>query len=76
VNQGIRAGSRAHSPAQPVRPSRVRLPTEPDFPVRHGCGYVVLWNAFTLTAADVSAAEKAALFHDTARRIYRMMLPT
>jgi len=46
---------------------------ESNFPVdRPSCGYVTLWNAFKLMAADASAAEKAALFHDTAARFYRI----
>jgi L-fuconolactonase len=50
---------------------------ESNFPVdKHSCSYVVLWNAFKLIAADLSAAEKAALFHDTAQRTYRMTLRT
>jgi L-fuconolactonase len=48
---------------------------ESNFPVdRRGCSYVVLWNAFKKTAAagGYSAAEKADLFRDTARRAYRI----
>jgi L-fuconolactonase len=49
---------------------------ESNFPVdKHSCSYVVLWNAFKLIAAELSTAEKAALFHDTAQRTYRMTLP-
>ena len=36
------------------------------------CSYNVLWNSFKRLAADYSAAEKAALFHDTAARVYRL----
>jgi predicted TIM-barrel fold metal-dependent hydrolase len=32
------------------------------------CSYPVLWNAFKRLAAGAAAAEKAALFHDTAAR--------
>jgi predicted TIM-barrel fold metal-dependent hydrolase len=32
----------------------------------------VLWNAFKRIATDASPSEKAALFHDTAARIYRL----
>jgi L-fuconolactonase len=32
----------------------------------------VLWNSFKRLAKDYSAAEKAALFHDTATRVYRI----
>ena len=45
---------------------------ESNFPVdKASCSYGVLWNAFKRIAADCSASEKAALFHDTAARIYR-----
>ncbi len=48
---------------------------ESNFPVDKGmCSYPVLWNAFKRMASGASAAEKAALFHDTAARFYR--LPT
>jgi L-fuconolactonase len=36
------------------------------------CSYAVLWNSFKRIAANFSAAEKAALFHDTAARVYRI----
>jgi predicted TIM-barrel fold metal-dependent hydrolase len=39
------------------------------------CAYVVLWNAFKRIVADASPAEKAALFHDTAVRAYRLGAP-
>ena len=46
---------------------------ESNFPVdRVSCSYTVLWNAFKRVAADFSAADKAALFHDTAARFYRL----
>ena len=46
---------------------------ESNFPVDKGmCSYPVLWNAFKRIAAGASAAEKAALFHDTAARVYRL----
>ncbi|MCB1749044.1 MAG: amidohydrolase family protein [Gammaproteobacteria bacterium] len=49
---------------------------ESNFPVdKHACSYRVLWNAFKRLAAGASAAEKAALFHDTAARVYRLELP-
>ncbi len=45
---------------------------ESNFPVdKQSCGYVELWNAFKKIAAGASAGEKAALFHDTAARVYR-----
>ena len=44
---------------------------ESNFPVDgESCSYLVLWNAFKRIAAGASAAEKAALFHDTATRFY------
>jgi len=46
---------------------------ESNFPVDKGmCSYAVLWNAFKRLASGASAAEKAALFHDTAARVYRL----
>jgi predicted TIM-barrel fold metal-dependent hydrolase len=46
---------------------------ESNFPVdKLSTGYAVLWNAFKLMAAGASAAEKSALFSDTARRVYRL----
>lgn len=40
------------------------------------CGYVPLWNAFKHITRDCSASERAALFHDTAARTYRLDLPS
>ena len=46
---------------------------ESNFPVDKGsCSYNVLWNAFKRVAAGASAGERAALFHDTAARVYRI----
>ena len=46
---------------------------ESNFPVdKTSCSYNVLWNSFKRIAAPFSAAEKAALFHDTAARVYRV----
>ena len=46
---------------------------ESNFPVdKVSCSYLVLWNSFKRLAAGFSAAEKAALFHDTAVRVYRL----
>ncbi len=46
---------------------------ESNFPVDKAmCGYPVLWNAFKRIATGASAAEKAALFHDTAAGFYRI----
>lgn len=46
---------------------------ESNFPVdKASCGYGLLWNALKRLAAGASASEKAALFHDTAARVYRL----
>jgi predicted TIM-barrel fold metal-dependent hydrolase len=46
---------------------------ESNFPVdKLSTGYAVLYNAFKLMAAGASASEKAALFSETARRVYRL----
>lgn len=46
---------------------------ESNFPVDKGsCSYTVLWNAFKRIAAAASASERADLFHDVARRVYRL----
>jgi L-fuconolactonase len=46
---------------------------ESNFPVDKAmCSYPVLWNAFKRIASSCSAAEKAALFHDTAAGFYRL----
>lgn len=46
---------------------------ESNFPVdKLSCSYGVLWNAFKKIAKDMSAGERASLFHDTAARVYRL----
>ena len=46
---------------------------ESNFPVdKIACSYTVIWNAFKRLAHDFSPAEQAALFHDTAARVYRL----
>jgi len=46
---------------------------ESNFPVDMGsCSYATLWNAFKRIAAGASATEKAALFSETAKRVYRL----
>lgn len=46
---------------------------ESNFPVdKLSCSYAVVWNAFKKMAKGASADEKAALFHDTAKRVYRL----
>jgi predicted TIM-barrel fold metal-dependent hydrolase len=52
-------------------PSRALF--ESNYPVdRWWTNYPRLWNAFKRVTADFSAADKAALFHDTAKRVYRI----
>ena len=49
---------------------------ESNFPVDKAmCSYATLWNAYKHVTAGASAAEKAALFHDTANQFYRLGLP-
>jgi len=46
---------------------------ESNFPVEKvSCSYNVLWNSFKRLTTGFSATEKAALFHDTAARVYRL----
>ena len=46
---------------------------ESNFPVdKVTCSYTVLWNSFKRLAAKYTATDKAALFHDTAARVYRL----
>ncbi len=46
---------------------------ESNFPVdKASYSYVVLWNSFKLMTKDFSKSERAALFHDTAVRVYRL----
>jgi predicted TIM-barrel fold metal-dependent hydrolase len=46
---------------------------ESNFPVdKASCSYTVLWNAFKRSTADWSQTERAALFHGTASRFYRL----
>jgi predicted TIM-barrel fold metal-dependent hydrolase len=50
-----------------------RCMMESNFPVdKQSCGYGVLWNAFKRITQSCSAAEKAALYRDTAARVYRV----
>ena len=49
---------------------------ESNFPVdRVSYSYAAIWNAFKIMARGYSAAERAALFHDTAARVYRLAAP-
>ena len=44
---------------------------ESNFPVdKESCSYGVLWNAFKKLSQSRSEGEKAALFHDTAAKVY------
>jgi len=53
-----------------------RCMAESNFPNDgRSAGFVPLWNALKLCVSGASATEKAALFHGTAIRIYRMDLP-
>lgn len=46
---------------------------ESNFPVdKRSCSYAVLWNAYKRLAAGCSAAEKSALFFETAKKVYRL----
>jgi L-fuconolactonase len=46
---------------------------ESNFPVdRVSCSYTVLWNCFKRISRGFSHGERAALFHDTAVRVYRL----
>ena len=48
---------------------------ESNFPVdKRSCSYTVLWNQFKKLTVDFPADERAAMFHDTARRVYRLDL--
>ncbi len=52
-------------------PSRCMF--ESNFPVDKAmCSYTAMWNAYKRAVASHSAADKAAMFHDTAARIYRL----
>jgi L-fuconolactonase len=44
-------------------------------PDARSCGFVPLWNALKHIVRDCTADEKAALFHRTAVRVYRLDLP-
>ncbi len=46
---------------------------ESNFPVdKRSCSYNVLWNSFKRITKGFSDAEKVALYHDTASRVYRV----
>lgn len=53
-----------------------RCMMQSDFPADgRSCGFVPLWNALKYIVSNCSAEEKAALFHRTAARVYRIELP-
>lgn len=46
---------------------------ESNFPVdKLSCSYTNLWNSFKIMTKGYSSDERAALFHDTAARVYRL----
>ena len=46
---------------------------ESNFPVdKVSCSYTVLWNCFKRLTQGFAESERAALFHDTAVRVYRL----
>ncbi len=46
---------------------------ESNFPVdKASCSYTVLWNGFKRMTSAFTPSERAALFHDTAARVYRL----
>jgi predicted TIM-barrel fold metal-dependent hydrolase len=48
-----------------------RCMMESDYPPdSRSCGFVPLWNALKYIVRSASAQEKAALFHETAARVY------
>ena len=50
-----------------------RCMMESNFPVdKQSCGYGVLWNALKRITKDYSPAEKAAMYRDTAARVYQL----
>ncbi len=50
-----------------------RCTLESNFPVdRRSCSYTVLWTQFKKLTKDFTASERAAMFHDTALRVYRL----
>jgi predicted TIM-barrel fold metal-dependent hydrolase len=53
------------------RPNRCMF--ESNFPVdKVSFSYGVLWNTFKRMTKNFSVSERAALFHDTAARVYRL----
>ena len=46
---------------------------ESNFPVdKLSCSYVVCWNSFKRLTSNYSLDEKAKLYHDNAKRIYKL----
>jgi L-fuconolactonase len=53
--------------------SPARCMFESNFPPdKLSCSYTVLWNQFKKLTKGFSAGERAAMFHDTAMRVYRL----
>jgi len=53
-----------------------RCMMESNFPPDgESCGYVPLWNAMKHIVASASTEDKAALFHGTAAKVYRIEMP-
>jgi len=66
-----RNGEWYHYIIEQFGPSRCMF--ESNFPVdKLSCDYTVLWNQFKKLSKDFSAGERAAMFHDTAQRVYRL----
>ena len=56
---------------EPFGPDRCMF--ESNFHVeRRACSYTALWNQFKKLTAGFASAERAAIFHDTAARVYRL----
>jgi predicted TIM-barrel fold metal-dependent hydrolase len=46
---------------------------ESNFPAdKVSFSYTVMWNAYKRVVADLAEKDRAALFHDTATRVYRL----
>ncbi len=66
-------GAYIHYCIERIGPERCMF--ESNFPPdKVSCSYPVLWNGFKRLSAQYSEHERAALFHDTATRVYRIEL--
>ncbi|MEC7655262.1 MAG: amidohydrolase family protein, partial [Pseudomonadota bacterium] len=46
---------------------------ESNFPVdKLSCSYMVCWNSFKRLTANYSSNEKALMYHDVAKRVYKL----